>query len=106
MSHDCILKNDFFPGSQKKTLVPQIEGAPNYVTKSINVALKQACRESKLNPTFNNLPKKFSMQRKIESVNVYGTGIPTKQGMFNVLSYLKSTPEAGAATIWICLREG
>lgn len=59
------------------------------------------CQRTSLIPQIPGAPN----FRKVEGVNVYGTGIPTLEGIRNVLAHLNCTPENPQPVLWVNLRE-
>ncbi|CAK5269481.1 unnamed protein product [Mycena citricolor] len=80
LSAATILKDDMFLGLQKLTLVERIQGAPNFRTVPLVLG-------------------------SVDARMVCGSGMPTVEGLHNVLTRLDAGPGAGKRVFWTSLRE-
>ncbi|ODO07006.1 hypothetical protein I350_04372 [Cryptococcus amylolentus CBS 6273] len=87
LSAQTILKSDFFSGLQKQSLPDRVDGAANYRKLSL------IC-DSSLEPD-DEQHKKF----------VYGTGMPSAEGLRNALNRMDAGPNGSRAVKWTSLRE-
>jgi protein-tyrosine phosphatase len=90
LSQGTILKFDLFPGAQKMTLKERIDGAHNY-------------RLIGIKDIFNCDLMAHESVISIESV--VGVGMPTKNGIKEVLKHVGAGPGGNCTVYWTSLRE-
>ncbi|RSH87875.1 uncharacterized protein EHS24_000393 [Apiotrichum porosum] len=89
LSAQTILKSDYFVGLQKQSLPERVDGAANY-------------RQAPL--VLENIPLDSHDQDAKESW-VYGTGMPSAEGLRNALTKMGCAPGGDRKVLWTSLRE-
>lgn len=88
LSAQTILKSDLFLGLQKQSLPERVDGAPNYRKVPVEVTSATTHPDA----------------REPEHL-VYGTGMPSAQGLRNALEKMDAAPSGSRHIIWTSLRE-
>nr|KIR85732.1 hypothetical protein I308_03840 [Cryptococcus tetragattii IND107] len=87
LSAQTILKSDFFSGLQKQSLPERVEGAANY--RRLPLICEPHPEENK------HVPPHY----------VYGTGMPSCDGLRNALKKMDAGPDGSRGVVWTSLRE-
>ncbi|OXH32476.1 hypothetical protein J008_03246 [Cryptococcus neoformans] len=87
LSAQTILKSDFFSGLQKQSLPERVEGAANYRRLPL-ICEPHHEEDSHVSPHY-----------------VYGTGMPSCEGLRNALKKMDAGPDGSRRVVWTSLRE-
>ncbi|WVR08265.1 hypothetical protein IAU60_005312 [Kwoniella sp. DSM 27419] len=93
LSGQTILKSDFFSGLQKQSLPERVDGAANYRRLPLVLEGQGQAQDGDESP------------RPMDEHYVYGTGMPSAQGLRNALEKMGAGPNGTRTVTWTSLRE-
>ncbi|KAL7413408.1 inositol hexakisphosphate-domain-containing protein [Mrakia frigida] len=97
LSASTILKSDFFSNLQKLSLPDRVEGCANFRKAPMTLSFNVPTFPKSLQPTKSG----FLQDEK----RVYGTGMPSIQGLRRALEKMEAGPNGSRKVFWTSLRE-